>query len=246
MNAFLKQLTIQIKMDIRDKGTFLVFYIVPLVFYMVMGAVFASINPEMKQTLSATMAIFSITMGAVIGIPPSIVKIRETNVFPAYKVNGIPGNSVMMSLGISAFIHLFIVSLIITISSPIIFGADIPQNMIGFVGVLIMILICSVILGLLVGLTAKSQASAMMLSQGIFLPSLMLSGIMFPSDMLPNPLMYAGEIFPATQAMKAFSSLAYGKTLNSNSMTPLMIIFGIGLAASLFMAWRFDRITRVS
>lgn len=245
MNRFLKQLAIQLKMDMRDKGTLLVFYLVPLVFYMVMGAVFSSVNPEMKQMLSATMAIFSVTMGAVIGIPPTIVKMQEANVLRAYKINGIPGIAVMLSLGISAFIHLFIVSLFISISAPIIFGAQMPQNILGFAMVLIIMLLCSVTVGLLIGVTVKSQASAMMLSQAIFMPSLMLSGIMFPANLLPKPLMYVGRIFPATHSMKAFTGLAYNEFSELSPISSLVIVLGIGITAFLFTAWRFGKITRI-
>ncbi len=45
MNAFFKHLWVQFKMDIRERGTHMTYYLVPLVFYFVMGAVFSSINP---------------------------------------------------------------------------------------------------------------------------------------------------------------------------------------------------------
>ena len=69
MKAFLNHLRIQFRMDLREKGILLVFYITPLLFYAVMGAVFSSINPATRQTLAASMAIFAVTMGAVLGIP---------------------------------------------------------------------------------------------------------------------------------------------------------------------------------
>lgn len=136
MTAFLSQLKIQLRMDIRDKGTLLVFYIVPLGFYAVMGAVFSSVNPEIKPILSATMAIFSVTMGVVIGIPPSLVKLRETGTLRAYQVLGVPNTSVLLSIGISTLIHLSIVCLIISISPPLLFGAELPQSTGGFIAVL--------------------------------------------------------------------------------------------------------------
>ena len=76
MKAFLNYLWIQFKMDLRDRGTLLNFYLVPLVFFFVMGAVFSSVTPLMKTTLAATMTIFAITMGAVMGTPSPLVKMR--------------------------------------------------------------------------------------------------------------------------------------------------------------------------
>lgn len=245
MKALGKQLIIQLRMDARDKGTLLVFYIVPLLFYAVMGAVFSAVTPAMKQTLAASMAIFSVTMGALIGLPPTLVKMREAGVLRAYRVSGIPGVSVLLSLGASALIHLSVVSLLISFSAPLLFGAGIPQQIGGYAAALLLLLICSVALGLLIGVTASSQAAAMMLAQAVFLPSMMLSGIMFPAGLLPAPLMYAGRVLPATHAMHAFSGLAYGLAPEIGAPLALLVLLGIALAAAVLTAWRFGRITRV-
>ncbi len=246
MTVFIKQLFIQLSMDIRDKGTLLVFYIVPLGFYAVMGAVFSSVNPEVKPVLSATMAIFSVTMGAVIGLPPSLVKLREAGTLRAYQVTGIPSASVLLSIGISAFIHLSVVSVIISVSAPLLFGAEMPHSMGGFISVLAALLLCSVAAGLLIGATVKSQSTAMLLSQAVFMPSLMLSGIMFPTDLLPAPFGYLSNVFPATHAMRAFNGLAYGLPTEFNSLMALAIVLGIGVVVLVAAAWRLGKITRVA
>lgn len=245
MTAFLKQLMIQLSMDIRERGTLLVFYIVPLGFYAVVSSVFASVNPLIKPVLSATMVIFSITMGAVIGIPPSLVKLRETGTLRAYQVNGIPGFSVLMSMGISALFHLSVVSMIISVSAPLLFGAETPRYIGGFIAVLAAFLFCSVTTGLLIGATAKTQSIAVLLSQAVFMPSLMLSGIMFPNHLLPQFFEHLGSIFPATHAMRAFNGLAYGLAAEHNPFIALLIVLGIGVVALVIAIWRLGRITRV-
>ncbi len=246
MNAFFQQLIIQFRMDGRDLNTLLVFYIVPVVFYVVMGAVFSSVIPGAGQTLTATMVIFAVTMGALLGVPPTLVKMRETGVLRAYHVSGIPGASVLLSLGASVLIHLSIVSVLITVSAPVLFGAAPPQQAGGFAAVLAAMLLCSVALGLLIGVTAKNQAMSVMLSQLVFLPSVMLGGIMFPASMLPAPLRLLGRILPATHAMQAFNGLAYGLSADFNAPTALGVVLGIGLAAAVLTVWRFGRITRIS
>ena len=44
----------------------------------------------------------------------------------------------------------------------------------------------------------KNQAKLTMIAQLVFLPSIMLSGIMFPIDLLPDFLETIGRIFPAS------------------------------------------------
>ncbi len=233
-------------MDVRDKGTLLVFYMVPLGFYAVVGAVFSSVNPEIKPVLSATMAIFAVTMGAVIGVPPSLVKLRESGTLRAYQVSGIPGASVLLSTGVSAVVHLSVVSLLISLSAPLLFGAQIPGSAGGFVVAISALLFCNVAIGLFLGTVAKTQATAMLISQAVFMPSLMLSGIMFPAELLPAPLGYLGNILPATHAMHAFNGLAYGLVTESSPFLALAIVLGIGLAVLAAAIWQLGRITRVA
>ena len=58
-------------------------------------------------------------------------------------------------------------------------------------------IIVSLSIGSIFGLVVKSQAKLTMLSQLLFLPSIMLSGIMFPISLLPDLLEAIGRVSPA-------------------------------------------------
>lgn len=79
----------------------------------------------------------------------------------------------------------------------------------------------SVTVGCVLGLLVKNQSKLTMISQIVFLPSIMLSGIMFSSDLLPYVLKIIGKFFPA--------SWGYSLMLNSGfsikNLIPLLIIF---------------------
>ena len=245
MRAFLNQLAIQLRMDIRDKGTLLVFYVVPLGFYAVVGAVFSSVNPEIKPVLSATMAIFAVSMGAFIGLPPSLVRLKEGGILRAYQVAGIPSFSVLLSIAASALIHLTVVALIISSSAPMLFGAEQPLYLGGFLVVLVTLLLACAPIGVLIGAIAKSQATAMMISQAVFMPSLMLSGIMFPANLLPAPLRILGNVFPTSYAVHAFNGLAFGLHAEVNEFLALAIMLCSGCIAVIVATRKFGEITRI-
>jgi len=242
MNAFLRHLWIQFKMDIRERGTLMIYYLVPLVFYIVMGAVFSSINPLMKQTLSATMVIFAVTMGAVLGIPTPIVKMRESGVLRAYRVSGIPGWAVLFIQAVSAFLHLLVVSIVILVTAPLLFGAGYPQNFSAYFLTLFILLFASIALGLLIGAVARSQSVATMLSQAIFLPTIMLGGIMFPASMLPKSLLAIGRLLPATYIMQSFLGYTFNQPANIDPGLSLMITAVIGIVAAGLTVIRFRAI----
>jgi ABC-2 type transport system permease protein len=245
MKAFLNHLKIQFLMDFREKGTLLTIYIVPLVFYVVIGAVFSSVNPASRQTLSASMAIFAVTMGAVLGMPAPLVKMREAGVLRAYDVNGVPGWAVLLTSAVSALLHLLVVSLVIFATAPVFFGAAMPANCLAYFVTLAAILFASISIGLLLGVTARNQAQATMLSQAVFLPSLLLGGLMFPANMLPAPLMWVGRIFPATHAMQAFTAWAFGQSAEVGPAISLAVIAGIGLVGLALAVRRFNSLRKM-
>ncbi|HEY8913386.1 ABC transporter permease [Lacisediminihabitans sp.] len=244
MTAFFTSLWIQLRVDVRDRGTLLVFYLVPLVFFFVFGGVLASLNPLMKDTLAATMTIFAVTMGTLLGVPEPIVKMRESGTLRAYRANGIPGSAVIGVQATSAFLHLLLVSAIIYLAAPIVFQARLPQAPFSYLLVLVTFIVASIAVGLLIGAVAPSQSWATMLSMFVFLPSLLLSGIMFPATMLPDVFLWIGRVFPATHALQAFYGFAYRGTTEIDRALALGILAGIAVVAFAAAVWRFGAIRR--
>jgi ABC-2 type transport system permease protein len=242
MKALLKFLMIQLKMDLREKGTLMNYYVVPLLFYILIGSVFS--QPETKSTLAATMIIFAVTMGAVVGIPGPLVKMRECGTLRAFSVNGISIGMVTFVHAISAFIHVLIVSVIIFCTSPLIFKSDNPTYPVWFFCVLLLFLFASTAIGVLIGTVARNQSFVTTFSQLVFLPSILLSGIMFNTSMLPKVLMWVGRIFPATHAMQMFKGLAFHKQTDYNSMIALLVLTAIGVAAVILTYLRIWEISK--
>ncbi|MBI9014783.1 MAG: ABC transporter permease [Clostridiales bacterium] len=197
MNAFLYGIFIHWKQDIRNRNVFLTYYVIPIIFFGFMGVIFTSINPEAKDTLIQSMTVFAITMGTLLGAPTSLIELYSDDITKAFKVGGIPLWMPVVNNFISGFIHLSVVSLIIFMSAPIIFDAKVPSHIFVYFVVMSLFLIVSLFIGSLLGLYIKSVSKLTMFSQLIFLPSLMLSGIMFPTSMLPNVLEKVGIAFPA-------------------------------------------------
>ena len=55
MNAMLYGIRVQLKMDIRSKTLLVTCYVVPLLFFAIMGGIFTSLMPEAKNTLILSM-----------------------------------------------------------------------------------------------------------------------------------------------------------------------------------------------
>ena len=197
MNCFLYSLVLQWKLDIRSKSLLVTFYIVPLIFFLIMGGIFTSVMPEMGSTLIQSMIVMSVSMGAFLGLPPSLVEIYGSDIKKIYNANGVPIYLGLVTIILSAFVHLMMTCIVILLLAPILFKASLPTQLAIFLLSLTIYIIVSLSIGCILGLTLKNQAKLTMLAQLVFLPSIMLSGIMFPISLLPDFLQVIGHVFPA-------------------------------------------------
>ncbi|MEY8484463.1 ABC transporter permease [Lachnospiraceae bacterium 48-21] len=87
---------------------------------------------------------------------------------------------------------------VIVLLAPVLFEAVLPAQLPIFFFALAIYIIVSLSIGSILGLIIKNQAKLTMIAQLVFLPSIMLSGIMFPIDLLPVFLEATGRFFPAS------------------------------------------------
>ncbi|WP_294581994.1 ABC transporter permease [uncultured Thomasclavelia sp.] len=232
MRGFIYSVLLQFKLDIRNKSLLVTCYLVPLLFFLVVSEIFTSIMPETKATLIASMTIMQVSMGALIGVPANIIEVYGTDVKKMYQINGVPLYFGIVTLLISSFLHLLIMSLIILGLAPLIYQASLPNNLLVYLITLIIFIAVSLIVGSVLGLLVKSQTKLSMYAQLVFLPSILLSGIMFDKELLPAFLRYVGNLFPATWSFELFNHFDLWKLL------PLAAIFIIGLVISLILLKR--------
>ena len=237
MGAFLYGISLQWKLDIRSKTLLITCYIVPLLFFAVMGGIFTSVMPEARYTLIQSMTVFGVTMGALIGLPPSLVEIYSSDIKKVYKANGVPLYLGLVLTNISAYIHLFIMSIILYIAAPLAFNAEIPENPMLYFASLAIFIAVSLSIASIIGLAVKDQAKTSMVSIIIFLPSIMLSGIMFPIELLPKAFEMVGKIFPASWGYKVMAD----STFQLVNLLPLVVILILAICACAILLRKVDK-----
>ena len=225
MSGFLYGVALQWKLDLRSKTMLITCYAVPLLFFAVMGGIFTSVMPDSRETLIQSMSVFTVTMGALIGLPPSLTEIYRSDVKNAYQANGVPLSLGLFLTNISAFVHLLIMSFILYVIAPVAFDAKIPAHPGTYFVGLITLIAVSLSVASIIGLAVKDTANTSMLSILLFLPSTMLSGIMFPSNMLPKVFVIAGKLFPATWGYAFLTE----RNFTWNNLLPLLVVFIIAV-----------------
>jgi len=231
MNAFIHHFSFEFRTGIRNKTLLLMNYLFPLGFYLMMGFVMAEINPPFRETIIPAMVIFGVLAATLLGIPDPLVNARENGVFRSYKINGVPSTSILLIPALTTSLHLVIVSAIITLSAPLLFQAPLPVNWLNFILVFLALAVACAGLSVLIGVVSPSSRMTVLWSQLIFVPSMLLGGLMLPYSMLPEIAGKFAQLLPATQAMNAFNGLAMGKTADFSPWGSVLALFACGLLA---------------
>ena len=198
MNAFLYTIGLQWKLDIRSKALLITCYLVPLLFFAVMGGIFSSVMPDARYTLIQNMTVFGVSMAALIGVPQSIVEIYGSEIKKSYVANKMPLSVGVTTIFLSSFVHLLLMSTVIFVAAPLAFNAELPANVPLYFASLALFIAVSLSIGCALGLLVKETAKLTMVAQVIFLPSIIMSGIMFPLELLPRVIVPFSRLIPAT------------------------------------------------
>ncbi|MBU1878328.1 MAG: ABC transporter permease, partial [Chloroflexi bacterium] len=193
--------------------------------------IMTSVNPEFHKQLIPAMILFSILSGTLLGLPALLVEAREAGIFRSYKINGVPAISLLVIPALTTIFHMVIVTAVITATAPVFFDATLPVNWPGFLLVGLGTIVAYAGLGALVGVISTNSQTAMLWSQIIYLPSILLSGMMVPTDLLPDALGKVGLLLPGTYAMHAFQGLAWGRPVGFDPIWSVVILLAGGLAA---------------
>ena len=93
-------------------------------------------------------------------------------------------------------------------------------------------------MGITFSTVAKNQLQAMQMAFFVFLPSILLSGFMFPFRGMPRWAQYLGELFPLTH----FLRIVRGILLKGNGLSDILReVLAIGLFAAVMLTLGIKR-----
>jgi ABC-2 type transport system permease protein len=92
---------------------------------------------------------------------------------------------------------------------------------------------------MLIGVISSSTRAVVLWSQIIFLPSMLIGGLMLPYRMLPEAFAKAGLMLPSTHAVNIYEGLARNQVTGFSPLWSVLIlltsgIMAVGLANYLF------------
>jgi ABC-2 type transport system permease protein len=240
MTAFFHHFMYDFRTGLRDKSLLLLNYLFPLGFYVLMGMLMTALNPTFAPTMIPAMILVAMMANSLLGLPNPIVDAREAGIFRSFKINGVSALSIVTIPVLSSFVHIVLVSLIITFTAGPLFKAGIPINWGYFALVLLLATFTMASLGVLIGVISPNSRATVLFSQAIFLPSMILGGLMVPTNILPPALYRISLLLPTSYAMNAWRGLSFGLPTTFDPLWALLVLLSSGMIAIILAIYLFN------
>jgi ABC-2 type transport system permease protein len=240
MNAFLVHFLFVFRTGLRNRQLLMLTYLFPLGFYALVGYIMLEINPGFQEAMIPAMILFACLAATMLGLPDYVVVGRESGIFRSYKINGVPAAHILLVPILTTILHLALVSALIVGSAAVFFDAPLPANWLGFFGVFLAITLACSALGVLIGVISPSSRVTVLWSQLIFLPSMLIGGLMIPYSLLPAAAQPFARLLPAAHAMNGFRGLAYLFTTDFSPWGSLLTLTLGGMMAFLLAIALFN------
>ncbi len=208
MTAFAHHTWIELRSSLRNRQLLFLTFAFPLAFYALMGLIMTQINPMFTDTMIPAMVIFAVMIATLLGLPDPLVTARDAGIFRSYKIHGVPALNALAAPTVTTFLHLAIVAAIILMTATPLFAAPAPLSWGWFLVVTGAATLAHVGLGVLIGVVSSSSRATLLWSQLIFLPSMLVGGLMIPLGLLPAQAQTLARLLPATHAMNAYNGLS--------------------------------------
>jgi len=244
MTAFGMHFLFVFKSGLRNSNLLMINYLFPFGFYIAMGVVMTQINPGFIDVLVPAMAIFAILASTILGLPNPLVDDREAGVFRSFKIYGVPASSILIIPALTTIFHAMIAATLIALTAPLVFGGVPPESWPALFLVLLVTAFACGGLGTLIGVISTSSRATVLWTQLIFVPSMLIGGLMVPLAMLPTAVLPVAGLLPSAHAMQAVEGLAYGRPTVWGPVASLAALAIGAILAFVLAAYLFNWDTR--
>jgi ABC-2 type transport system permease protein len=200
-------------------------------------------NPERRSAVNTVPGLIGVilTMTMILFTAVAIVRERERGNLELLIATPVRSSELMLAKILPyVFIGLIQVTVVLLLGWAL-FAVPMRGLLINVYLVSLVFIVANLALGLVISTVTSSQFQAMQLTFFILLPSILLSGFMFPFEGMPKVAQWIAEVLPMTHFMR----LIRGVILRGADLADLareLTVLGIFIAASMTIAvMRFNK-----
>ncbi len=167
-------------------------------------------NPQMKSAYNFVPAIMGMLLMLICAMMTSIsiVREKERGTMEVLLVSPVRPLMVIVAKAVPYLVLAFVILIVILLMARYVLGVPLAGSLFWIVMVSILYILLALSLGLLISNVAQTQLVALLLSAMVLLmPVVMLSGMMFPVESMPQVLQWIAAVVPPRYYIEAMRKL---------------------------------------
>jgi ABC-2 type transport system permease protein len=221
----------------REAAVFI--FVFPLLLYALLGSVYGDEidGVPAEDVLLAGLFGYGAANIAFGGLAITLVLRRESGVLKRLRSTPLTPAAYLVAVLLSTLVTFALESLALLLLGGLAFGASMPENVLGFVGTILLGVACFAGLGVGAASLIRSGEGVSAAVNVVILPMAFLSGSFGPTNEFPAVLQAVADVLPLTY----FLDITYGVYIAGDSFfadpTALLVVCAWGVAGAL-VAWR--------
>lgn len=206
----------------------------------------AHYNPERRSEVQIVPSLIGVILTLTMSLFTAVAIVRERERGTLEFLINTPVRTVELMLGkILPYIVIgFVQVTLILVVGVLLFRVPIRGSLLDLYAGAGLFIAATLSVGLLISTVAKTQFQAFQLTIFFFMPSLLLSGFMFPFEGMPRPVQWLAEVFPLTHFLRIIRGIVLrdaALSLMWQDLWPLAVFFLVFLGiATLRFEKRLD------
>jgi ABC transporter DrrB family efflux protein len=166
-------------------------------------------NPALESAIYIVPGVIGLllTLTMTLITAMAIVRERERGTLEQLIVTPITRTGVMLGKTLPFVVVGYVQMTVILLLGHFVFGVPIRGSLTLLYAISFLYIMASLAFGLFVSTIASTQAQAMQLSFLLILPTILLSGFMFPREAMPVAAQWLGSIFPITYFLRVLRGI---------------------------------------
>ena len=233
MKAYLAYIEITLKLTFRDRVAFFFGFAFPLVFFFIFAQTMHAEQGGVILHVVSMVLILGVLGNGLFGAGIRAVQDRETNILRRFKVAPISPAVILVASLITGWISYVPSALLIMTFAHTLYGMPIPRQSLALFVLLTVAVFCFRSIGLIVASVVNSAQEGQIVIQLLYMPMLFLSGITFPTSIMPVWLQIVAQFLPASHLYTGMQSILVKNEGLSDNLTALAALAVTTAAATL-------------
>jgi ABC-2 type transport system permease protein len=200
-------------------------------------------NPERRSAVQIVPALIGVILTMTMTLFTAVAIVRERERGNLELLITTPVGTLELMLGkLLPYVVIGLVQVtIVLLVGSLLFGVPFRGDLAHLYAAAFVFIAASLALGLVISTVATTQFQAMQMAFFFFLPSILLSGFMFPFDGMPRPAQVIAEVLPLTHFVRIVRGIVLrGASLGEllRDVWPLLLFFAVTLT---FAVKRFHK-----